>query len=731
MHLAFHPVLWWPIIALGGAALAAAVVWIYRGTFGPQAGRWRGVAFVFRVVTLLMALAALLRPELVFTKSLPQSARLLVLYDQSRSMQVADAWDGLPRWRAMEQTVERSREALDRLGELLEIRKYSFDSQLHDSVNLSEPPTGASTAIGDVLREAIQRSPGRVAGVVIVTDGASRTGTPPTSEAQHFKDLGVPIYTVGIGQEAAVDSSRDLAFRTITAGPTVFEKNRLSVVGELDSRGFAGSKVTVNLLFDGMNAEQRTIELPAGDGRTKVEMSYVPTVPGEHKVSLEVREPEPKKGELVESNNEISTFVTVLKGGLRVLYLDGGLEAFEPRFIRWSLDKSPDIKVDFAWVRDKDAIAAAERAGTLFDRSLYDVFLIRDIPRNWFSDQSLERLRKSVETGAGLAMLGGQRSFGPGGYAKSPVEILLPVTIHPGDQQIQRPLAVRPTNQGLAHFIMRLGSPQETPKIWESLHPLDGATGFTDVKGQASVLAETPDGTTPLIVAQDFGQGRSMAIAGDSTRHWYRQSEQGMRHHRRFWRQVILWLAKKEQSGENRVWVDLGRRRVGLRESLDVTAGAEDEQGNPLADAEFEIMITPPGGPATPLRVAPQGERMKGVFYATDAAGEYQVSVIARHKGQELAAPRVAKFLVFEDDAELTNPAADLSLLEQMAKITQGESVPPERLPSFLDSLQQKDLHLEIDRLTQVRLWDNPWFFLIFVALLTGEWAIRKRNGLV
>ena len=60
-----------------------------------------------------------------------------------------------------------------------------------------------------------------------------------------------------------------------------------------------------------------------------------------------------------------------------------------------------------------------------------------------------------------------------------------------------------------------------------------------------------------------------------------------------------------------------------------------------------------------------------------------------------------------------------------------GEFGPPERLPEFLDSLRKKDLHLEIDRLTQVRLWDNAYFFLPFVALLTGEWALRKWKGLV
>jgi hypothetical protein len=234
------------------------------------------------------------------------------------------------------------------------------------------------------------------------------------------------------------------------------------------------------------------------------------------------------------------------------------------------------------------------------------------------------------------------------------------------------------------------------------------------------------------VLAQDFGNGRTMAIAVDTTWHWHLKNEQSLRNHRRFWRQVILWLARKEQAGESRVWVELGERRVAAGEGLEIAAGAEDEKGNPVLDAEFEAMVTPPSGNPIPVKLVPQGERMRATFWGTERSGDYEVSVTARRGGQELSAQRRAKFLVFEDDTELTAPAADLTLLRHMAQLTPGgEFVPPERLPEFLDSLRKKDLHLEIDRLTQVRLWDRWPFFLLFVALLSGEWALRKWKGLV
>ena len=49
-------------------------------------------------------------------------------------------------------------------------------------------------------------------------------------------------------------------------------------------------------------------------------LKYMPQTPGEKKVTLKVAK---QDGELVVTNNEISTFVTVLSGGLNVLFLQG------------------------------------------------------------------------------------------------------------------------------------------------------------------------------------------------------------------------------------------------------------------------------------------------------------------------------------------------------------------------------------------------------------------------
>ena len=90
----------------------------------------------------------------------------------------------------------------------------------------------------------------------------------------------------------------------------------------------------------------------------------------------------------------------------------------------------------------------------------------------------------------------------------------------------------------------------------------EGANKLEHLKPTAQVLAESQSGE-PLLVATEAG-GRIMAFAGDSTWHWWMEGFESQ--HKRFWRQVILWLARKDETSDGAVWVKLAQRRFALSE---------------------------------------------------------------------------------------------------------------------------------------------------------------------
>jgi Mg-chelatase subunit ChlD len=79
---------------------------------------------------------------------------------------------------------------------------------------------------------------------------------------------------------------------------------------------------------------------------------------------------------------------------------------------------------------DVRARAPEDCRWTLEELSKYSCVLLENVSADKIGATGLETIAAWVrETGAGLMMTGGQRSYGPGGYYKSPLEPIMPVTM--------------------------------------------------------------------------------------------------------------------------------------------------------------------------------------------------------------------------------------------------------------------------------------------------------------
>src|SRR4029077_4151910 len=144
----------------------------------------------------------------------------------------------------------------------------------------------------------------------------------------------------------------------------------------------------------------------------------------------------------------------------------------------------------------------------------------------------------------------------------------------------------------------------------------------------AIVLAEAKaQGRIPLLVAQDYGRGRTMAFAADSTWLWY----QGGEHEapQLFWQQVVLWLAHKDNQGDESVWVKLDARRFRVGQPVAMTFGARDADKRPIDDAVFTVEVTDPDGKKHALTPHRSGFEHAARFLETRQPGHYRVHVDA------------------------------------------------------------------------------------------------------
>ena len=223
---------------------------------------------------------------------------------------------------------------------------------------------------------------------------------------------------------------------------------------------------------------------------------------------------------------------------------------------------------------------------------------------------------------------------------------------------------------------MRLASRDQNRAAWEKLPPLDGANKLEALKVNARPLAVSSDGK-PILVAAEPGAGRVLAFAGDSTWRWYLKGFE--REHKRFWRQVILWLAKKDDSNEQSVWVKMPQRRFPPASRIDFSAGAHTTEGATIDGALFTATLVSPDGSKRPIPVTRQTDGCTGILRDVIEPGDYSIVVTATKNGGAIGESK-ARFVVFEQDLEMENAAARPELMASLAKMTAangGEAVAP------------------------------------------------------
>jgi uncharacterized membrane protein len=725
MEFRFNPAWPWWLTALLAIALLAFAIWTY-----PPATPRRGLLLTLRFGAIAVALFAFVRPALEFKRIIEQSSTMYIAYDRTRSMTLQDMWRNLSRWDALRELRTDADPHLLELAKKVRLKELTFDRKLadRDQANWNEKVEGRQTGIGNALAEIIdQNGDERVAGILLLSDGVNNTGIDPSEIRTQLSARNIPVHCFGFGSETATDSVRDLMPLKIDVSPTAFKRNRLPVRAEFQTTGFAGRKIPVSLKFDGKEAGKGTLE-SFGDGqRGTVEIVGIPEQAGDVKVTLEV---EPQPGELLVNNNAISTYVSVRADGLGVLHIEGKYRFWEPKFIRRSIDQSPDIDLTQIFLLD-DTGRPNELPENVLQPGRFDVVILGDVPATRLGQEQIAKLTRMLDSGTGLIMIGGYESFGPGGWGQSPLAKYLPVEMNLGDPQFKKEFRMVPSAAGLRHFVLRLAPDiNANAKIWETLRPLDGGNSWTGLKPNALILAESSD-KHPLLVAQEIGKSRILAFAADTTWRWATKNLDGKTQHAKFWRQLILWLAHREDSAGNQIRIRLDRRRLALGEKLPVEVLLESKDGRLPEGVTIKGTVR---GIADDTSKPVSFQRQTGSYSTSvsdlDKPGDYEISVSVTQNGKELGTAS-AKFLVFDDDLEMRQLAADFESLKRLSADTGGEYLSAEQFPKFVKSLLDRNLNQEVTKPVIENLWDRWEPLLLFVMLLGAEWLLRKRNGLV
>ncbi len=717
----------WLLVPVVGLLVVLSIV-SYARTTRAVPRRLKALLVALRLAGIAAITVCLLRPSLQTTHYEPVKRPLVFLVDRSRSMQeIKDTPAGVSRLEGAEQMLKDHAEQFEALKEAYQISIVGFGRGLLPRGAPDTDPATRYSAYGLALEQGFAEvTNSQSEAVVVIGDGSHNFGPPdPLDVAAALNEQGVPVFTVGVGQDQAASELRDVKVMDVAAPKTGLLFTSFTVRPQILFRGCQGLPVKVSLEFAGQPAQEQTVTVAHSEEIVPLEFEVLPEMVGEQKLRVRV---EKVPNEVLDTNNSYTTYVRVVSAGVRVGFFDTVRP--ESKFIAAALSGSEHVSMRRALVLPGQHVPDAQT-----DPSRYDVLILGDL--NAFAiapSRLVETVHAVQEQGKGLLVLLGQTGAGPEGWRNSALADLLPVKLAPGVSAASGKREFRIEPGQADHPVLALApSVEATQKAWAGLPPLAGALTGLELKRGATVLARDQDGN-PLLVAQRSGLGRVACLTVDTTFRWYFTEQNTQDYYRRFWRQLVMWTAGREEKPKAHLQLELNEQRLMLGEELKVTARLTGPEGEPIRDAEMSLRVTDPRDQARELPAT--FSRQEGAYVARCVpalAGDYTVTAEAR-RGEESLGWEKTYFHAGTTDLELEDPIADLSLLRRLSAVTEpsgGRYYSCAQAGDLFEQLKQRAKPLTLTTRRREDVWDRWPLFALFAACLVAEWALRKWKGLV
>lgn len=736
--LSFEPFL--PAYILFGLALLLVIsaVRSYARSTRPLSTSRRLVLWILRASAAMVVLLCLSRPILVQATGLREKGLCMIALDASSSMNLRDVGEKRTRWETAGHLFAEHQKELSQLGSRFEIRRFVFDARPRETSQLpgeqatktSGRPDGRATDLTELLRRLLSDGGGTpCAGVLLISDGRHNGMTDPIPVARLMDKANVPLFIVGVGQEATPEDYREVQIKVLDVPERGFVGSKLMLRIEVESTVRQGAMVPLKVEVNGKTIATRSIELAPGSSQVaRVEVPYKPSSLGIHRIVASVP-PLPKEANV--NNNRRTAYLRVYQTKLGVWYVEGAIRK-EFGAIRSALETAPNVNMQAlnAFVRgrgpEKDLLPQTEEGW-----SDLRLVIIGDMPRNRFAHDQLVRLARFVDEGGALLMIGGVETFGAGGWHHTRVSPVLPVEMSWGDGAVEGALRISLTDQGRQHTITQIAeNPVRSLEVWGKLPTVPGLNKVAGIRPAARVLLKADD--YPLLVVQNFGKGRSAAYLGEKTWQWSVKAGQGDGH-KRFWRNLVTWLTRSAyRDADQVVFVETERLQYLVGDEVALNARVQETESTKGKVARASVMAS--------LEVE-GGERKswelgvgKGTFverFVPKEAGSYTFEVQVMGGGGKALGRDEVRFQVEALDVENDNPKANLRLLQRLSMQSGGIYFDTQHASEAFNHLLRRPAGY-VKTVREIKeLWNNWTLFVVFVILLGVEWTLRKRWGLV
>lgn len=388
-------------------ALAPWFWWMHMAGYSGLRGGRAQAAFLCRMLLLGIVVAMLAEP-----RSVQKNERMAVIFAVDVSPSISRELQD--RALTFVSQVAATKPERDEAGLVVFSREAAVElppamSFPFEAINARVSPDGTNIEKGLSLAAALVKDDmqGRI---VLITDGVSTEGAlPAVLDDLRSRGIAVDVLPIQYDYANEVWIERLQLPKLVKAGETY---EAAAIISSL-----APGKGKLILQENGRVIFEGEVEFEAGKNRFAIPLPL--REPGFYEYTATIEVPHDRDG--VSENNRAISYL-YLQGEGRVLVVT------DPQGN--PLDWQPMVEAMERGERRVEVITAYELPRDPLGLLPYDCIVFANVGADYFDTFQLQAVHDAVRNqGSGFLMVGGENSFGPGGYHRTAVEDMLPVTM--------------------------------------------------------------------------------------------------------------------------------------------------------------------------------------------------------------------------------------------------------------------------------------------------------------
>ncbi len=651
--------------------------------------RWLLLVFRFLSVTLISFL--LLGPLIRQSDNLIEKPIIILGIDNSRSMVLVSDSD---YYRTI--FPKSVNDLVVALQKKCDVRIYSYGSSLESGFDGSY--RGLKTDISSFFNEVNTRFSNRnAAALILATDGIYNQGSDPFYAA---RKISFPIYTIALGDTLL---KKDILIRKVIVNKTAYKGDKFPVEVLVEMNKCSGSSARLTLSEGSHLLETKEIKANNDHAFQKVSFMMEAKDKGVIKYSLRLSE---MSGEGSKLNNNASFIVEVLDARQKIALIFDSPHP-DVTAIQKALEGSSHFEID---------LLRADDLPKTYNK--YDLVILNQLP----SVTNVADFGPLFKSSASLLMIVGSQTD-----INTFNNLNTGLTINAGKNSFSESQPI--VNEDFSLFSLN----RKDIAVFTEFPPLQCPFGIYQFSPLAEVLFYQKIGNvatrTPLIMFTRVADRKIGFIAGENIWRWRISDFIQQSNHESFdlmIDKIAQYLSTKDDKSFFRIHIN---HRISENEPVEMEAEVFNASYELINDPDINITITDSEKKTYPFVFSKTAK----AYYLNAGLlpiGEYSYNASVK-VGSEVY-QKSGKFFVEEVNMESANLVADHNLLFRIASSHDGEMINKADIGKLAEKiLAREDIRsVSIHQKKLTELIGNPWLFALILALLSMEWAIRKREGM-